>query len=420
MKRVSLIGLFMGLILISFMTQAAWAGEIDILVKKLVEKGILTPEEAEAIVAETKEELKKEMAEGKAETPPQWVQNIKFKGDLRVRYQGEKIDTDDDARNRLRFRLRAGVEAKVLDNTNVAFGLASGESADPRSTNQTFTDSFAKKSVWIDYAYAQWAPVKELTFTAGRMKNPFWLTSDNLWSSNINPEGGALQANYKALPNLNLFLNNAMFVVDELGTDPDDPWMVGVQPGFDWYFVPEKANLRFAFSWYEMFNETGRTLDWTAGTNTLRPGNDGLRYDYDELLLDGLLGFKEPFSDIPYLGDCIHYVGIFANGVINPNPDEENLGGLIGFAFGDEKVSKRGQWQIMTRYEYLGRDAWPDISLDSDTYGGRTNVKGPKVKLDVGLMDNVTAALTYYNTKLITGHGQHPQNLWQCDVNWKF
>lgn len=409
-----------------FLAGTARAGEVDILVQKLVEKGILTPGEAQQVVAETKEEVRKDLAKGASTSVPQWVQNIKMKGDLRLRYQGEHRDIDKSlnngeklVRNRFRFRLRAGVDAKVLDNMNVAFGLASGSDGDPRSTNQTFQDSFAKKPVWIDYAYAQWTPMKELALTGGRMKNPFWTTSDNLWDGDINPEGVALQANYKPVPNVTLFLNTAGFVIDELGITSAGPWMIGLQPGFDWYFIPDKADAKFAFSWYNTFDEFGKIPDWSAGTNTRRTGATGLKYEYRPVVLDGALNFREPFSGIAYLGDYIHYVSVFANGVVNPQPATQRLGGLIGFAVGDEKVSKRGQWQAMARYEYLSRDAWLDYLPDSDTYNGSTNVKGPKVKLEVGLMDNVTFAASYFHTNFIIGPSR-PQDLVQCDLNWKF
>ena len=422
------------------LAEAAWsASEVDILVQKLVEKGILTPGEAQQVVAETKEEVRKDLAKGTSASVPQWVQNIKMKGDLRLRYQGERRDIDKQGngdaavRDRFRFRLRTGIEAKVLDNMNVAFGLASGSDGDPRSTNQTFQDSFAKKPVWIDYAYAQWTPMKELALTGGRTKNPFWLTSDNLWDYDINPEGAALQASYNPVPDVNLFLNTAAFVVDELNPDVEDPWMAGIQSGADWFFIPGKADAKVAVSWYDLMNQRGKIPDWSAGTNTRLPGGAaaGYAYNFMPIVLDGAVSFQEPFSGIAFLGDHVHFAQIFANGVFNPGSQStreianheatsnQRLGGLLGVAFGDQKVSKLGQWQMMARYEYLEANAWPDFLPDSDTYNGSTNVKGPKVSLQLGLMDNVTFVASYFNSRYIIGP-ERPQSLWQADLVWKF
>ncbi len=400
--------------------------QVDALIEKLVDKGILNRQEAIALKAEVIEDEKIVREEGLKQSLPKWVQNINFKGDLRLRYQGEHRDIDSAGgtgerliRNRMRYRLRAGIDAKVLDNMNVAFGLGSGSDGDPRSTNQTMQDSFAKKPIWIDYAYAQWMPIKELALTGGKIKNPFWLASDFLWDSDINPEGGALQASYKPVPSVNLFFNTAGLIVDEIGADVDDPWMIGLQGGFDWYFMPETADVKIAFTGYDLFNETGKIPDWSAGTNTRRAGGDGIRYDFMPFTLDTTIGFKKPFAGVTYLGDYVRYAGVFANGVFNPFPDKDRTGGLIGCVIGDEKVSKKGQWQAKGSYRYLERDAWPDFLPDSDFYYGGTNVMGPEVILEYGLMDNVVLAFDYYNCKNIDGPGR-PLNLWQFDVNWKF
>ena len=65
----------------------SYAGEIDLLLQKLVDKGVLTAGEAQQIGTETKEQVKSEIAKGKYSSLPEWVQNIKMKGDFRVRYQ---------------------------------------------------------------------------------------------------------------------------------------------------------------------------------------------------------------------------------------------------------------------------------------------------------------------------------------------
>ena len=138
---------------------SSYAGEIDILLQKLVEKGVLTAGEARQIGAETKEQVKADIAEGKFSSLPAWVQNTKLKGDFRMRYQQDKKRNTATENEKSRFRIRLGTESKVNDQTKVYFGLASGSSSDPRSTNQALQDSFAKKSLYIDYAYASYTPV---------------------------------------------------------------------------------------------------------------------------------------------------------------------------------------------------------------------------------------------------------------------
>jgi polyhydroxyalkanoate synthesis regulator phasin len=100
----------------------SYASDMDILVQKLVDKGVLTPGEGQQILTETKEEIRKEMAQGKVAGVPQWVQDIKLKGDFRLRYQWDKAKqaaSTDSQRDRARIRLRIGAETRVVDNFNV-------------------------------------------------------------------------------------------------------------------------------------------------------------------------------------------------------------------------------------------------------------------------------------------------------------
>ena len=169
----------------------SFAGEIDILVDKLVEKGILTSSEAKTILNETKKEVEKEIANGTYSSLPQWVRKMKFKGDLRLRYQWNR-KKGARQRHRGRYRFRLGVQTKVIDNLKIGFGLATGGS-DPRSTNQTMTGSFQTPDIRLDYAYAEYEASPWLTVYGGKFhrKSVLWQPSDLLWDGDINPEGAA-------------------------------------------------------------------------------------------------------------------------------------------------------------------------------------------------------------------------------------
>ncbi len=148
-------------VILCFACTTAWAGEIDLLVNKLVEKGVLSQGEAQQLITETKEEVRKQNAEGKNESLPKWIQTTKFSGDVRIRYQGE-TKTGSKHRDRGRFRLRYGFESKPNDQMKVGFRMASGENKtsgpEQTSTNQSFTNTFQNKHVWIDQAYVEYSP----------------------------------------------------------------------------------------------------------------------------------------------------------------------------------------------------------------------------------------------------------------------
>lgn len=99
----------------------AFASQNNELIDKLVDKGILTEAEADAILAE-KSDI------------PNWVKKIKLSGDIRLRHDSQwrtekkvgATSETDYTRNRERVRLRLGLKAKVTETTEVGVRLASG------------------------------------------------------------------------------------------------------------------------------------------------------------------------------------------------------------------------------------------------------------------------------------------------------
>jgi hypothetical protein len=103
------------------------AGEIDILLDRLVEKNVLSGAEAQEIRYETEEEVKKEISRSQHRTLPIWLQNITFGGDLRLRYQNENNFNLSYNRQRFRLRTRLYINAKVNENLFAYTQIATGE-----------------------------------------------------------------------------------------------------------------------------------------------------------------------------------------------------------------------------------------------------------------------------------------------------
>ncbi|MEI7904343.1 MAG: hypothetical protein WCI43_02895 [Candidatus Firestonebacteria bacterium] len=61
-------------------TGISFAGETDLLIQKLLEKNVLDAGEAQQIMAETKDEVSKNLATAKAENVPVWAQKITWSG----------------------------------------------------------------------------------------------------------------------------------------------------------------------------------------------------------------------------------------------------------------------------------------------------------------------------------------------------
>ena len=157
MKKWLLWGFWAVCSLAPAMSYAA-ATSVDALIEKLVDKGILTKVEARELKMEIASDTKAISDDMAKSQIPEWVQNTKVKGDVRVRYQYERQKNDAEARSRGRVRLRLGLDSKINEQWNVGAGLASSEveaaSADnavddSRSTNMSFTDGFRRGNLLL-------------------------------------------------------------------------------------------------------------------------------------------------------------------------------------------------------------------------------------------------------------------------------
>ncbi|MEO6036185.1 MAG: putative porin, partial [Verrucomicrobiota bacterium] len=123
----------------------------DALIDKLVEKGILSVKEANDLREEADKGFNQ--AYSVKSGMPEWVNSLKFNGDLRLRYDG--IYNDDPSfleRHRYRYRLRFGATAMLTDHFEAGLRLMSGENAkggfssgDPISGNASLEDNASKK-----------------------------------------------------------------------------------------------------------------------------------------------------------------------------------------------------------------------------------------------------------------------------------
>ncbi|MDD5004900.1 MAG: putative porin [Candidatus Omnitrophica bacterium] len=441
MKKLVLAILLVGFISFSFATgpRLSCAGEVDILLQKLVEKGILTPGEAQQIGTETKEQVKKEIAKGTYSSLPSWVQNTKLKGDFRLRYQLDHAKTlasgsgttTTNNRNQARIRLRLGLESKVNDKILVGVGLATGkddastiDKDQARSTNQSLGNGFSKHPVTLDYAFVQYSPVSWATIIGGKFKNPLWEPGDLIWDTDINPEGAAVKLTKKLNSKIDLFLTPGIFIIDEYSDEGEDPIMGIMQAGITSQFT-DTVSLKTAVSYYDAANVKDLTLDGTTGTNsnTTSSTSGKLLYGYQNIIPAVELTIKEPFKK---LGLSLPYLALFGEFVDNVSSSvkQDNTGYMVGLKFGAEKIEKWADWQVRYNYAMLGRDAILDILPDSDRYGGKTGMRSHELMFDWGLGKNTWLGLDYYYGWQLKGNfgsqQSKPASVIQVDWNVKF
>ncbi len=452
MKRLLIAVLLGTFCLMGAGIRASSAGEIDLLLQKLVDKGVLTGAEAQQVKLETQEKVKKEIAEGKSWSMPAWVQAIKFKGDFRARYQLDHAKTSDTGvtsdRNRARIRLRLGVESKINEKVMVGAGIATGTtdvtSYDAaRSNNQSFGSGFAKKAVVLDYAYARYTPVPWAAIMGGKMKYLPWRPTDVMFDNDITPEGGVLQLN-KKFGNVNLFLDSMVLVLSETEPTTHNAMVYGLQGGAD-YAITDNLSVKGALSYYDFSNVKGRAIDGTTGSNTRNPGSGTpdsngyyvvgtgttagtYKYAYRELTPAVEFGIKDPFkilANVPGLSilnfEKLSFFGEYYQNLAAP---DKNKGFAAGMGFGNAAVDAWGKWQVQYVYSMTERDSVMDITPDSDRYAGRTGIRGHKGSFQFGLGKNTWlqfAIFRYQNIDSAFMKGRRaPTTVVQCDWNMKF
>lgn len=363
-----------------------------------------------------------------------WLKDLKFGGDLRLRYEAfaNKGVYPDADRNRFRFRLRYGFEKKILNDLKIGFSMASGEkttntghNGDPTSTNQTLGNLADFKNIWIEKAYAsyaptwtQWGPIAGTEITGGKFTNPFEKgSSDLIWDRDLKPEGAYEKMDFKLWDTDNVkvkgYATVGQYILQENAAIDKDSEMFGYQLGINPIiytpFTERPVEALSALSYYDYYHYD-RNLSWRIDQSTsgqsLANGNSvcsstqlctGFRvWDYYAEL--ALYPFGIPFR--PF--------GEYAYNTNAGQSMRSRNAWSIGTKFG--KSAKKGDWEISYAYKYIGADSVPGAFNDSDFgYRGYSGNKGHVVKLAYNLTDNfVLNAAAWYVRNLDIGQVLDP------------
>ncbi len=448
----------------------AHAQSSDALIDKLVDKGILTVNEAKDLRDDADKDYKTAF---QAKTGmPDWVTGYKIGGDFRGRF--DEMTTGNPGmpstaptpttgmdRLRFRYRLRFGITVNMQDNLEAGFRLGSGDvkgnGGTPLSANTTLSQDFTKKPIYIDAAYGKWTALNAgpwmLSTTIGKMDSPFKVTPMIL-DPDITPEGAALQAGYSFNDNQSLAFNSGAFVLNDSYLASPSSTVTGSSEIPFMYCAQLLWNAKWSDKWSTTLgggafatvnnqnlsiNDIGYSLATQGNT---RDAFGNLVYNYTPLIAD---------ASVTYTADTFpFYTGTFpitasVEFMDNTSAPRANNGYWAGITFG--KSGTKHTWDLTYRYEYLGADAWYDQLVDDDNIGyylnkplaangsstvsgsavgyqGGTNIKGHYVRLNYSVTDSVTLAVSCYINSLINSqHGNDPQNSamhFMVDAMWKF
>ena len=217
--------------LISGLTMVAvnrgFADNQDPLLNLLLQKGILTEDEAKKVQAE----FDAGRTNALQMPPPEskWkinkaIKSIELFGDLRVRYEYRQADVPDGRveLDRGRYAVRLGLRGEAFDD--FYYGVRLDTAANSRSPWLTFGTSssgipyqgpYGKSTAGIDIGqvYIGWKPESWFDFTIGKMPQPLY-TTPMLWDTDINPEGAAERFKY-TIGEADFFANFGQFLYQD-------------------------------------------------------------------------------------------------------------------------------------------------------------------------------------------------------------
>jgi hypothetical protein len=208
--------------------RALGADSQDPLLNLLLQKGILTEEEAKKVQAEV-DAGRTNALQMPAES--KWkinnaIKSIELFGDLRVRYEYRQANRPDGGRlelDRYRYAVRLGLRGDVFDD--FYYGVRLDTANNPRSPWVTFGTSssgipyqgpYGKSTAGIEVGqvYLGWRPEPWFDFTIGKMPQPLY-TTPMVWDTDLNPEGAAERFKHSVGP-ADFFANFGQFYYQDV------------------------------------------------------------------------------------------------------------------------------------------------------------------------------------------------------------
>jgi len=437
---------------------------------------VRVPYVPETIKNEMREQIKQDvLAQAKTErwgdpgTLPEWLDRIQWDGDIRLRLEKDIFPTGNSAstpnyqainsaggiakagantfvndsvdRERFRLRARLGMLAKVNDELEAGFRLSTGNTTDPLSPNQTLGNSFTRNSFVLDRAYLRYDPKPWLTLWGGRMPSP-WFGTDLVWNENLNLDGVATVFKPRLTDHLTGFATLGWFPVQEVELSSSDKYLTGAQLGLDWK-ASVNHSIKVGLAYYDYHHIHGQRndinstlLDYTApqfvqkGNSMFDIRNDGgatnlfaLAPDFKELNLTASwdMAAFDPVHAV-LTGDFVKNIGFDRQEILQRTGldiEPKTRGYEMKLAVGMPVMKKHADWQFITAYKYLERDAVLDAFTDSDFHLGGTDTKGWILGGSYGLGANTWLTLRWLSANEIDGPPLAIDVL-QVDLNARF
>ena len=386
----------------------------------LLKKGLITEDELKQAREEEKQKTAAQdsLRDSVAAKIPKWLDAISLFGDLRNRTEGF-YGNEYHSQTRYRIRGRVGLNANVTDEISATVRLATGDSNDPISTNQTLGNAFTRKPFNLDWAYMTIKPGKTFGLEPGWGQivfGKFGLTlareSELVWDDDLSPEG--LQETVNLWTQRDGFfrsfrVNALQWELNEVNNN-NDSYVVGGQAALDTAMgtVGTWSASFGDYSFQGMNRLAATVLSPTSGSasaancsaaqldkdpmstcyatngnfnsslansnSVVLSGKDsagnqkikGYLYGFNLINVNSELNFYNPFGvGIP--------AGVFGDIVTNTQADAHNTGVVFGVGIGNagkdwyhDSLKNPGDWGVVYCWERVEKDAAVSLFSYSD------------------------------------------------------
>jgi hypothetical protein len=443
-------------------------------------EAVRVPYVPESTKREIREEIKAEvLAQARNErwgdpgALPDWLDWLRFEGDLRVRQQfdnyasgnapatilyddsivggalgtnyADVVNTSED-RSRLRLRARLGVTARYGAEWTGAMRLSTGSILGPVSTSSTSGDPNDRYGLKMDRAFIRWAPSDWFSISAGRAPNPFF-TTEALFSPDLGFDGVSATVAPRIDEAWRVVGTAGRFMLRENSLSADRS-MNAVQFATEWRPSP-RFGARFAYGRYRYDNEEGVSDTTNLGTpsyalteyergfrqkgNSLFRINNALldvgaprwglvsQFDVEQIHAALDVGHFDPVH-VSFTGDMFRNRGFDSNDIVSRTGFDVTRGtsGWLGrITIGAPAIRARHDWQLAFGWRKVEKDATLDAFTDPEFMLGGTNIRGHSLALIYGVDRNVNLGARWLSGREVEGP-PYALDVLQFDVNMRF
>lgn len=356
-----------------------------------------------------------------------WASRVTLKGDLRYRHEQTSDETRDGSgarrtadRSRDRIRARINAEVKATESIRLGIGFATTEGGDPRSSNQTLSGVFSRKSLDLDLAYFDWQFADWGNLIGGKMKQPFFKPGQSLfWDSDVNPEGLAASFTRGAY-----FGTVYGYWIDEVSGPPSavtaDTMLYGAQVGAR--LPVGEATLTLAAHYYDLSAGQGRAPFYDNNAN----GNTTISIPFGASTTAVLANDYRVLNVGAELNGTLRMLPLqlWADVAQNQAVDDLDTAWAAGILLG--KAGDDRTWELGAAYQVVEKDALFAQLIDSDFAGGNADNEGVVLRAGYAPVKNWVLNATYFmterNADVANSAGQVGVDYerWQLDFNVKF